>query len=189
MEEESRQDGILLGADHSIAFEDVFKTHFKALHSYAFTIVKDDTTAEEMVQNVFCRLWEKKEKIRINQSLKAYLYRSVYHESLNYLKHEKVKASYQHYAARNMEEGIPATAKISLKELEQRLSVALNLLPEQCRTIFQMSRFEELKYREIATQLGISIKTVESQMGKALRIMRTQLADVLPLLLFILLNF
>lgn len=189
MEEELLYGQVLLDADHIQEFEDVFKTHFKALHAYAFTIVRDDTTAEEMVQNVFCRLWEKKEQISIHLSVKAYLYRAVYNESLNYLKHEKVKESYRSYAARHMEEGISATAGISLKELEERLSKALNVLPEQCRTIFQMSRFEELKYREIAEQLGISVKTVENQMGKALRIMRTQLADVLPMLLFILFNF
>lgn len=186
MAEELLYETLLLDADHAQEFENVFKTHFKALHAYAYTILKDDIIAEEMVQNVFCRLWEKKETISINQSVKAYLYRSVYNESLNYLKHEQVKENYRNYAARNMEQGISATAKVSLKELEERLSKALNTLPEQCRTIFQMSRFEELKYREIADRLGLSVKTVENQMGKALRIMRTQLADVLPMLLFIL---
>lgn len=177
---------INLSADNAAAFEAVFKTHFKALHAYAYTIVRNDVMAEELVQHVFCRLWEKKEQISINQSVKAYLYRSVYNESLNYLKHLKVKESYQNYAARNMEQGDSATARVSLKELEERLGKALNDLPEQCRTIFQMSRFEELKYRDIAERLGISIKTVENQMGKALRIMRLKLADVLPMLLFLL---
>jgi RNA polymerase sigma-70 factor (ECF subfamily) len=75
--------------------------------------------------------------------------------------------------------------KLVLGELQDRLQVAINELPEQCRTIFQMSRFEELKYREIAGELGLSIKTVENQMGKALRILREKLVDFLPVLLLL----
>ena len=81
-----------------------------------------------------------------------------------------------------------AAEKLRLKELEQRLEKALNELPEQCRTIFQMSRFEELKYAEIAGRLGLSVKTVENQMGKALKLLRTKLADFLPALLMLLFN-
>jgi RNA polymerase sigma-70 factor (ECF subfamily) len=169
-------------------FEDAFKTHFKALHSYAYTIVKDDIMAEEMVQNVFFKLWKNKETVEINQSFTAYLYRSVYHESLNYLKHLKVKSAYQAHAARNMNNTNNATDRLKLKELEEKLDKALKELPEQCRTIFQMSRFEELKYLEIADKLGISVKTVENQMGKALRILRLKLVDFLPTILVLLLN-
>ena len=81
-----------------------------------------------------------------------------------------------------------ASKKLELRELEDRISEAIKELPQQCRTIFQMSRFEELKYKEIADQLGLSIKTVENQMGKALKIMRTKLADFLPLILLWLIN-
>ena len=78
--------------------------------------------------------------------------------------------------------------RLKLKELEQRLDAALKTLPEQCRTVFQMSRFEELKYLEIACKLGISVKTVENHMGKALRLLREQLRDFLPVLVMLLLN-
>jgi RNA polymerase sigma-70 factor (ECF subfamily) len=74
-------------------------------------------------------------------------------------------------------------------ELERRLQTAINELPEQCRTIFQMSRFEELRYQDIAHRLGISVKTVENQMGKALKLLRMRLIDYLPLLVLLLLNF
>ena len=73
--------------------------------------------------------------------------------------------------------------KIQLKQLEQELEKAINALPEQCRTIFQLSRFEALRYKEIADRLQLSVKTVENQMGKALRILRTKLVDFLPLLI------
>lgn len=178
---------ITLGANTITGIEEAFKTHFKALHAYAYTIVRDDIMAEEMVQNVFYKLWKNKETVAINQSLTAYLYRSVYHESLNYIKHLKVKSAYQSYAGRTMEHINNAADKLKLKELEEKLEQALKELPEQCRTIFQMSRFEELKYVEIAGKLGISVKTVENQMGKALRLLRTKLVDFLPILLIILL--
>ena len=162
-------------------FEEFFKTHFKALHSYAYTILKDDVVAEEMVQNVFYKLWEKKDQVDIQTSLKAYLYKAVYHESLNYLKHEKVKSVHQAHAMYATDHsGDLAEKKLMQRELETKLQTAINDLPEQCRTIFQLSRFEELKYREIADTLGLSIKTVENQMGKALKVLRLKLVEFLP---------
>ena len=171
------------------SFEQLFKTHFKRLYAYALTIVKEEMTAEEMVQNVFFKIWEKKGKVDIKTSISAYLYRSVYHESLNYLKHRKVKAAYQSHAAwQAKDQSDNAASKVQLSELQQKLDTALRELPEQCRTIFQMSRFEELRYQEIADRLGLSVKTVENQMGKALRILRLKLADYLPLLIAILIE-
>lgn len=170
-------------------FEDVFKAHFKNLHAYACTIVKDDIMAEEMVQNVFYKIWERKAHLSIQTSLTAYLYRAVYYESLNYIKHQKVKTAYQSYATARMNQQTDnAEKKVLLGELEKRLRTALQELPEQCRTIFQMSRFEELKYQEIADRLGLSIKTVENQMGKALKLMRLKLIDFLPFVILSLLN-
>jgi RNA polymerase sigma-70 factor (ECF subfamily) len=177
-------------ANGEIIFEQVFKDHFKSLHAYAYTIIKDDIMAEEMVQNVFFKLWEKKENIQVQQSLAAYLYRSVYNECLNYIKHQKVRAAHQVYVQKTGTESQDAADNANMKDLEKRLAEALNDLPEQCRTIFQMSRFEELKYREIADKLGIAVKTVENQMGKALKILRLKLVDFLILIiLFILKNF
>lgn len=171
------------------SFERLFTTHFKRLYAYALTIVKDGIMAEEIVQQVFFKIWEKKGRVDIHSSLEAYLYRSVYHESLNYLKHQKVRSAYQSYAThRGGEHAGSASSKLQLSELQQKLDKALSELPEQCRTIFQMSRFEELKYQEIADKLGLSIKTVENQMGKALRILRTKLADYLPLLMMMILT-
>jgi RNA polymerase sigma-70 factor (ECF subfamily) len=179
------------GSTHLLgtAFEKVFKSHFKSLHSYAYTIVKDEMVAEEMVQNVFCKIWERKGHLEIETSLTAYLYRAVYNESLNHIKHQKVKLAYQAHASYQMNmQTDSASKKVLLGDLEQKFRTALTELPEQCRTIFQLSRFEELKYQEIADRLGISIKTVENQMGKALKLLRSKLIDFLPLLLIILTN-
>lgn len=169
------------------AFEQVFKTHFKNLHAYAFTILKDNEMAEEMVQQVFFKLWDRAENLSFNSSIQAYLYKAVFHESLNYLKHQKVRSAHQMRIAYSMKtQGENASKKVLTKELEAKLRKALNELPEQCRTIFQMSRFEEMKYREIAEKLNISVKTVENQMGKALKILRNQLVDFLTLLIIFL---
>lgn len=166
------------------SFEHLFKTHFKALHAYAIAILRDDDAAEEVVQNMFLKFWEKRELLNIQTSVKAYLYKCVYHDSLNLLKHEKIKTKYQDFASYTMNShNEPASSKVETTELAYQIGLALNELPEQCRTIFQMSRFEELKYREIADQLGLSVKTIENQMGKALKIMRLKLADFLSLIL------
>ncbi len=162
-------------------FEEVFKTHFRNLYSYALTILKEENQAEEIVQQVFFKLWEKREKVVITQSLNAYLYRSVHNECLNFLKHQKVKRSYHSYIQYTMREEENSTPGIQEKELASRISYALQQLPQQCRTIFQMSRFENLKYREIAEKLDLSVKTIENQMGKALRIMRMHLTEYLPM--------
>ncbi len=171
-------------------FEEVFKAHFKNLYGYALTIVKDDIHAEEIVQQVFFKLWEKREKLNIQQSVQAYLYRAVHNECLNYLKHQKVKQAYQAYAKHTMQEGTDNNIRTMIgKELETKISEALERLPEQCRTIFQMSRFEQLKYREIADKLNLSIKTIENQMGKALKIMRMHLVEYLPSIMVLMWTF
>lgn len=172
------------------AFEALFKDYFKRLRQYAYTFVQDPELAEDIVQNVFYRLWEKIEVLNFSDSIAAYLYRAVYNESLNHLKHSKVKRSYQSYLHRRLkDESDNAQKKLNLGQLEQHLREAINELPEQCRTIFQLSRFEELRYREIGTRLGISVKTVENQMGKALKLLRARLIEFLPLLLLYLTNF
>lgn len=169
------------------AFEKVFKTYFRNLHAFAYTFMKDDIIAEEIVQNVFFRIWEKKEQLQIDDSLKAYLYRSVHNESLNHLKHLKIKNSFQLQYSGNMESSNQdASNQMVAAELENDIQKAISELPPQCRTIFQMSRFEQLKYQQIADQLNISIKTVENQMGKALKVLRSKLVEYLPFLLSLL---
>lgn len=135
------------------------------------------------MQTVFIGFWEKRENIQVDTSLKAYLYRSVRNAALNEIKRLKVR---QLHANAILAEGEPlshAPDQYAIKEeLEIKIQEALQALPEQCRLIFKMSRFEDLKYQEIADQLNLSIKTVENQMGKALKIMRAQLKEYLPLI-------
>jgi RNA polymerase sigma-70 factor (ECF subfamily) len=162
--------------DH--AFEQLFKTHFRGLHAYAFTLLRDSHLAEEIVQIVFVKLYERSGRIWIETSLEAYLYRSVYYEALNHRKHEKVRSRHRSLASRHPDPVSTLEERSTYRELEARLQKALDELPEQCRTIFQLSRFEGLKYREIADRLGLAVKTVENQMGKALRILREKLKSL-----------
>lgn len=167
-------------------FEQVFKTHFKRLHAYAFTLLQNEAEAEETVQQVFFKLWERKENLSHDAPVTAYLYRAVHNESLNYLKHQQVKSRHQLQVAYRMKsESQQPGERSASAELEKKIHAALQDLPEQCRTIFQLSRFEELKYREIADKLDISVKTVENQMGKALKILRAKLVDFLAGLVII----
>ncbi|MFD2288915.1 RNA polymerase sigma-70 factor [Pedobacter petrophilus] len=168
-------------------FNTLYLDNFHALHRYAYTILNDNELAEEMVHQVFLKILERKAPLDVHTSFKAYLYKSVNNECLNYIKHQAVEQTYQLYAT-NQVENFPETpsSKLRYKELELHLKRAINNLPEQCRTIFQLSRFEELKYVQIANQLGISIKTVEAQMSKALKRLRVELADYLPLIIWLL---
>lgn len=177
----------LVHSRHESAFEEAFKSNFKALHAYAYTMLQDEDMAEEIVQTVFLKLWENRDRITIHTSLRAYLYKSVYHESLNHLKREKVQRKYMEEAMIDYKQR--QTDEVTADgELRRQLQLALRQLPEKCRTVFQLSRFEQLRYQEIADRLGISPKTVEAHMGKALKLLRLRLADFLPVWIIIWLN-
>jgi RNA polymerase sigma-70 factor, ECF subfamily len=171
-----------LRADEGVqAFEKVFTDWFGHLYAYAMSVVKEEETAEEVVQAVFCRIWEKRERLQVHASLKAYLYGSVYHECMDWLRHRKRVEAHRRHTIRTgtrwMTES--AAAKVELGELEKKLQQAIDELPDQCRAIFCLSRYGELGYKEIAGQLGISVKTVEAQISKALKRLRKKLADFL----------
>lgn len=172
------------------AFEMIFRSHYQPLCRYAYTFLRDKEEAEEVVQSAFITMWDKREELQIQTSLKSYLFRMVRNACLNVIKHEKIKQQHVAHAMAVMDVSHESvTETVAAAELELRIAAALKALPEQCRLVFQLSRFEELKYQEIADQLGISVKTVENQMGKALKIMREQLSDYLPALLVLFKNW
>lgn len=183
-------------SDHDIAaalrngdetiFEEVFRSYYPALCRYARSILNEPEAAKETVQQTFIAIWEKRENIHFSVSLKAYLYRAVHNRCLNEIEKQKVR---REYASDHLQQpetaAMPADAPQRQKELQTLIREAIDRLPEQCGKIFRLSRFEEMKYAEIAEHLGISIKTVENQMGKALRLMREELKEYLPVLLLI----
>ena len=175
---------VTLQAGDITAFEMIFKTYYQPLCNYAYSFVHDRDESEEIVQATFLSVWEKKDNLTIHTGVKPYLYAMVRNAALNVLKHEKIKQQHATVELAVAERSVESvTRTVMASELEDRIYKALNKLPEQCRLVFKLSRFEELKYAEIAEQLNISIKTVENQMGKALKIMREQLKDYLPLLI------
>lgn len=163
-------------------FELIFSSYYKALVNYANTILNDADEAEDIVQQVYIMLWEKRLVLEVHTSLRAFLYKSVYNACLNKIKQQKVRSEYAKVVQLNSNIEYQHE-KLVEKELQKKIDDAIDLLPEQCSKIFKMSRFEQLKYQEIADQLGLSIKTIENQMGKALKILREQLKEYLPLLI------
>lgn len=160
------------------AFEKLFKIFYKSLCSYAFGILKDGDQAEEVVQDVLFKIWQSRNELNLGTSIRAYLYRSVHNRCLNVIRHEKVKQEYQSYAVEvNKNAYESASSRLSYNELSSKINEGLSLLPPACREVFRLSRMEGLSYKEIAGVLEISVKTVENQMGKALKLMRNHLSD------------
>lgn len=171
-------------------FERLFRTYYLGLKSYAQKMLKDPDQAEEVVQEVFFKLWEKRKDVSIDTSMKSYLFRAVHNHCLNIFKHQKVRENYKAHVESLPEEfQLDKTDSMIQTDIKEKILEGIALLPEQCGRIFRMNRLEGYKYREIAEKLGISQKTVEGQMSKAMKRMRKHLKDHMPLfLLLILLN-
>ncbi|MFP4555319.1 MAG: RNA polymerase sigma-70 factor [Bacteroidales bacterium] len=164
--------------DNVKEFEKVFRKLYKPLCLYAFRFLVDMDSAEEIVQDLFYNYWKKRKSITIDTSLKSYLYQAVKHKCYKEIDHAAVKEKYsnetKHFAESNSNED---TSTIETAELAQIIDDTLNQLPDRCRQVFELSRFEGLKYHEIAKKLSISIKTVEANMGKALKLFRVNLKE------------
>ena len=159
-------------------FESLFRSSYVSLVRYARTLVKDQDAAEEIVQDLFYRLWRNKEKLEIESSLNGYLYRAVQNLCLHYIDHNIVVERYAREMALRTEESPESPADIvNYRELQAKIARILERLPEKCGKIFCMSRFEGLKYSEIAERLSVSVKTVEANMGRALKEFRKALAE------------
>jgi RNA polymerase sigma-70 factor (ECF subfamily) len=174
-------------AGDEAVFEMVFRQYYQVLCGYAYRYLQDLDQSEEIVQEFFFKLWKKRAQFIIAGSIEAYLFRSIRNASFNALKHQKIRESYKrsNEQLRKHIEGNPGDPLVAL-ELQLKIDASVEKLPEQRKLVFKMSRYEGLKYREIAEKLGISVKTVEVQMGKALKYLRSELADYLPVLLMVL---
>jgi RNA polymerase sigma-70 factor (ECF subfamily) len=157
-------------------FELLFRSSYVSLVRYANTLLKDHDYAEEVVQDLFLRLWQNREKIKIESSLNGYLFRSVHNSCLHYIEHNKVVERHAEEISYQQSQIQDSPSDILLyKELQEKIAAILEKLPERCGKIFYMNRFEGLKYTEIAKKLSVSVKTVESNMGKALKEFRREL--------------
>ncbi|PZR27648.1 MAG: RNA polymerase sigma-70 factor [Citrobacter freundii] len=167
--------------EEELVFERLFKSQFRNLYVHAFAMVKEEAAAKEIVQQVFFKLWKRKELLSNDISLNAYLYRAVYNESINHLKRIRSWSSHNKARQQFMNDTVSSAEKSGVRDLQKAIAEVLQELPDKCRIVFQMSRYEELKYGEIADKLGISVKAVEKHITKALKIFRVKLKDYLPL--------
>ncbi len=166
-------------------FDALFRAYYEPLCNYACAMTHGDMDeAEDIVQDRFFKIWEKRAELTIQYSIKAYLYKMVYNACLNRVRDEKTRTKYKVHNATFLEEN-PVLQLDLTSEVQTNVQKAIAALPTQCRHVFELNRFEDLKYREIAEQLGISIKTVENHIGKALRLLREQLSEYLVSLFFL----
>src|SRR3954463_11165364 len=171
---------VRLRAGDDAAYEAIFRQWYAPLVASTTVLLRDRGPAEEVVQDVLLELWRRRESITFETSLRAYLFQAARNRGLNYLRRQRVEARGEATIAAAMPTPEPADSEARESELNLAIQSAIAGLPDRCRQVFELSRVQGLKYSEIATALGISVKTVEAQMGKALRVMREKLAPWLP---------
>jgi|WetSurSiteA1Bulk_404760.scaffolds.fasta_scaffold07751_2 RNA polymerase sigma-70 factor, ECF subfamily len=173
------------------AFEIIFRKYFQGMCLFAEHFVRNHETAEEIVEDFFCHLWDNCHHLMISSSLKGYLYRSIHNRCLNHIRNQKVRQQYiteNPYVLSDDELTEPDAAeepfsRLITGELEEKIVGAIDALPDQCRTIFCLNRFDNLTYAQIAEKLHISVNTVKTQMTRALHKLKNGLKDYLAIML------
>ena len=170
------------------AFEKLYQLYFPRLHAFSFKIINDTGLAKDVVQNVFIKIWETRTSFSFDNP-EAFIYQMVRNASLNYIRHLKVvdklksKVKDQYLGEELYHIDMVGNEPYILieDELAKKILAVMDSLPDKCLTVFRMSRIDELKNREIAEQLGISVKTVEKHISKAIQIYRSNFPEYLPL--------
>ena len=164
-------------------FEVFFKENYAMLCRGVYRLLKDESVSEDLVQEVFLKVWEKRDKLDLNDRFIFYLKKACYHEALQHLKTNHITTD--NFQATMQILGDERTDEALLKsELEKKVITGINLLPDKSKLVFSLSRYEEMTYREIAEQLEISTKAVEKHMTKALKHLRDYLSEFLTILVF-----
>lgn len=170
---------------NDIEFEKIFKEHYSLLCNAAMKVVKERNTAEDIVQDVFMKIWNSRSKLNVNTSIKAYLYKSVVNTALSHLEKNKNLSIIDKEIAENTLTSEVNESQLSDGEILQLLKNGIEELPPKCQTIFSLSRFEGLTNNEIAEYLDLSPKTVENQIGIALAQLRKNLKPIINKLLIL----
>ena len=157
-----------------IAYETLFHNYYSYLCAFATKVILNPEAAEEIVQDFFVKLWENRTDITIDTSVKNYLFRSVKNRCLNHIKHEKVKLQHTENVLKNTQNH-QTNHQFYEVYLADEIERSIEELPAKRREIFRLSRQEGLKYREIAERMNLSVKTVEAQMGLAIKYLREKL--------------
>lgn len=161
-------------------FELLYRQFCQSLVLFANKYVYDLSVAENLVQDVFTNIWQNRGNLNSSGNIKTYLYTSVKNRALNYIQRAKIERRYKETIVVEKTDFITPDKHLMNKELEERVNEAVQGLSERCRMIFLMSRHDNLSYAEIAEILGLSIKTVENHMGKAVKTLRKYLSDIIP---------
>ncbi len=171
------------------AFKFLFNKYYSSMCLFARQFLNDSQLAEESVQDMFVKIWEKRELLNIESSVKHYFFRSVRNHCLNQIQHEKIKHQYASTVLQTTHQEIDQDQYYMEVDLLQRIEKSIDSLPPKRQEIFRLSREQGLKYKEIADTLNISVKTVEAQMGLALKYLRDELKDYNKHLMTMLLIF
>jgi len=162
--------------DEDKFMEHLFRTYYAPLCKTVYNITHETEAAEDIVQDVFLKVWRRRDQLDLCQSIKSYLFRSSVNTALNYLEKSRRNTAMEESDHDNIRFSSNSTEEtLRQQEVSQRISQAVDALPPKCRTVFALSRYEELSYAEISEQLDISIKAVEKHMSKALKLMRNYL--------------
>ena len=168
---------IKLKAGDEQAFQALFKKYYSAMCHFARQFLNDTELAEETAQDMFVKIWEKRESLNIQSSVKHYFFRSIRNHCLNQIQHEKIKKQYANTVIESANQEIITEQYFMEVGLIQRIEKCIDGLPPKRQEIFRLSREQGLKYKEIADTLNISVKTVEAQMGLALKYLRDELKE------------
>ena len=177
-------DKIRKGDEH--AFELLFRKYYTRLCGFANKFLASRTDSEEIVQEVFLNIWKNRQKLKVNGSIHPYLFKSVQNLCFNFIAHQKVVDNYYsviELVYQNSNQEFSAYEDVLYKELQDKIETTIQALPKECERIFRMSRDEGFKYAEIADRLGISVKTVETQISKALSKLKLELKDYITIVL------
>jgi len=166
-----------LKAGDERAFRALFQKYYSSMCHFARQFLNDSEMAEETVQELFVRIWEKRESLNIETSVKQYFFKSVRNHCLNQIQHQKIRKQYANKVMESSHQEIDQEQYYFEVDLIERIEKSIHSLPAKRQEIFRLSREQGLKYKEIAEELGISIKTVEAQMGLALKYLRDDLKD------------
>jgi len=171
-----------LKQDDETALSVIYKNYWQPLYVSAYHVIKDKQICEDIIQELFIKLWNKRHEIEITVSLKAYLYASIRYEVYRQIRMGAIRGDIYDDLLERIH--TPAVyGNIEYKELIAQISSIINKLPEKCREVYKLSREENLSHKQIAAQLNISTKTVENHLTKALRQLRTSLTIEVVMLL------
>lgn len=159
------------------SFEILFHRYYGYLCLYASKIVKSDSAAEEIVQDFFVKLWEKRDQLIIESSVKSYFFSAIRNHCLNYIQHSKIVLKHEQKMLSEQEQKTSFDQSFVEIGLAEKIEESIRSLPEKRQEIFRLSREEGLKYREIAEKLNLSIKTVETHMSLAIKSLRESLKN------------